>query len=228
MRRVAAGLVSGMFMLGAQASELPVWFDTFQVPQKSSRGWQSFQAAYKLGYEESEGFTAGHAMKAHVRFSEANRKAVLIWRFPDMQVEKFHMRVKLPSEAKGVYLQMVSNDTKGDAAFFKPWNNGKALFDLPIHTAEGVKVQPASPLPAGEWVVYEVAASNDVFYEQKKMKHKNADLDFSLMNTGRDGLKLSADSRPATEVFWISFIVPADSELFGKELEILVDLAEIY
>ncbi len=228
MSRFVVFIIGLVAVVWVDATELPVWFDTFGSEQKSLTGWQCFRAAYHIGFEKDRSFSDGQAMKAKMKFSRKVREGTLIWRFPDVQVNKFRMRVKLPSEAKGVYLQMVSNDTKGDDAFFKPWSNGESLFDLPIHTAEGVKTQPASPLPAGEWVVYEVAASNDVFYEQKKKKRKNADLDFSLMNTGRDGLKLSADSRPATEVFWISFIVPADSELFGKELEILVDLAEIY
>lgn len=66
---------------------------------------------------------------------------------------------------------------------------------------------------------------DDVFYEQKLQKNAQ---DLSLMNIGRDALKLSVDSRPATEAFFISFVVPGNSSLFGKELEFLIDFVEIY
>jgi hypothetical protein len=222
-------LVTGLMMAAfGQTEELPVWFDTFQETLKSQAGWQNFRAAYQLGFVDGGEFRSGRAMKANVRFSNTVREAILIWRFPDVQMEKFRIRVKLPREARDVYLRMVTNDTTGDAAFFKPWNNGKQMIDLPIHTVEGQKKQPASPLPSGEWVIYEVSMPDDVFYEQKKQKAAHAVHDFALMNTGRDQLKLSAESRPATEAFFITFAVPHHSPLFGRELEFLVDFAEIY
>ena len=220
------------FILAAsvQAAELPVWFDTFEYTRESRTGWQNFRDAYALDFIEADAPTAGKAMRVHVKFSAANRVAILIWRFPDVQMKKFRIQVQAPKGigSANVYLQMTSNDTKGDAAFFKPWNNGKSLFDLPVYTVEGWKTQPASALPAGKWVTYEGTMPDDVFYEQKKQKSNNQVLDFALMNTGRDQLKLSADSRPATEAFFISFQVPKDSPLFGRDLEFLVDLAEIY
>lgn len=215
-------------VISAHAAELPVWFDTFGSQQKTQAGWQTFRAAYEMGFDKSLSFSDGQAMAVKMTFTPQVREGIIIWRFPDVQMKKFRMRVKLPREAKDVYLRMVTNDTKGDAAFFRPWTDGDDVIDLPIHTVEGQKTQPASPLPTDEWVTYEVTMPDDVFYEQKKQKSKNQVLDFALMNTGRDQLKLSAESRPATEAFFISFVVANDSELFGKEIEVLVDLAEIY
>jgi hypothetical protein len=215
-------------VVAAKAAELPVWFDTFQNRQKSQSGWQTFRAATALAFEEDRSLTGGGLMKASVKFTPAVREAMLIWRFPDVQMNRFRLRVKVPKEAREVYLRMVTNDTKGDAAFFKPWTSGDALIDLPLDTADGQKLQSASPLPAGEWVTYDVTMPDDVFYEQKKQKANHPVEEFALMNAGRDSLNLSAESRPATEAFFISFVVPEDSPLFGKDLEILVDLAEIY
>jgi hypothetical protein len=220
------GWLAGVLIAGAV--ELPVWFDTFQEPLKSQAGWQSFRAAYQLGFVEGGAFSDGKAMTVKIKFTPQVREGIIIWRFPDVQMKKFRIRVKVPAEALEVYLRMTTNDTKGDAAFFKPWNNGKNVINLPIHTVEGQKPQPASPLPAGEWVLYEVTMPDDVFYEQKRQKAAHAVHDFALMNTGRDQLKLSAESRPATEAFFITFAVPGNSPLFGRELEILVDFAEIY
>lgn len=210
------------------AAELPVWFDTFQSKQKSLTGWQSFRALYQLDFEDGESFTGGRALKAKIRFSPDQREGILIWRFPDVQMKKFRLRVMLPAGADNVFLRMVTNDTTGDAAFFQPWTNGKTVVDLPLDTAAGQKIQQASPLPVGEWVTYDVTMPDDVFFEQKKQKANHPVEEFALMNAGRDSLNLSAESRPATEVFFISFVVPEDSELFGRELEFLVDLAEIY
>ncbi len=214
--------------VSVQAVELPVWFDTFESQQKSLAGWQSFRALYRLEFEEDGSFTGGRALKAKVRFLPDQREGILIWRFPDVQMHRFRLRVKVPQEAREVYLRMVTNDTKGDAAFFKPWTSGDALTDLPLDTADGQKIQSASPLPAGEWVTYDVTMPDDVFFEQKKQKANHPVEEFALMNAGRDSLNLSAESRPATEAFFISFVVPDDSPLFGKDLEFLVDLAEIY
>ena len=211
-----------------QAAELPVWFDTFQSTGESLNSWQTFRAATVLTFEKGQAFTGGQAMKAGVRFSPDVREGILIWRFPDVQMKKFRLRVKLPSEAEGVYLRMVTNDTKGDAAFFKPWTDGHSMAELPLDTAEGRKTQSASPLPTNEWVTYEVTMPDDIFFEQKKQKSNHPVEDFALMNTDRDSLNLSAESRPATEAFFISFVVPEDSPLFGRDLEFLVDLAEIY
>jgi hypothetical protein len=213
---------------GLLATELPVWFDVFQDPLKSQAGWQTFRAATAMELADDADASAGKVLKATVTFSPTVCQGILIWRFPDVQMKKFRMRVKAPKEAREVYLSMISNDTKGDAAFFKPWNNGKSLFNLPINTVEGPKLQPASPLPAGEWVTYEAAMPDDVFYEQKKQKSNNAVLDFALMNTGRDQLKLSAESRPATEAFFISFTVSENSPLIGRKLEFMIDFAEVY
>ena len=201
MRHLACWISLICITLCVQAAERPVWFDTFGPLQKSQAGWQSFRAAYQLNYVEGDSFVDGQAMAAKVKFTPQVREGILIWRFPDVQMKKFRLRVKLPREAKDVYLRMVTNDTKGDAAFFKPWNNGKNVIDLLIHTLEGQKKQPASSLPTGEWVVYEVTMPDDVFYEQKKQKSKHAVHDFALMNTGRDQLKLGAESRPATEAY---------------------------
>lgn len=228
MKRTAAWIFLSCIALCIQAAELPVWFDTFQSEQKSLSGWQSFRAAYQLGFEEDRSFTGGRALKANVRFSPKQREGILIWRFPDVQMKRFRLKIKVPQKAKEVYVRMVTNDTKGDAAFFRPWTDGEPTFDLPIHTAEGQKPQKASPLPAGEWVIYEVTMPDDVFYEQKKKKPNHPVQEFALMNTDRDRLQLSAESRPATEAFFISFVVPKGSPLFGEELEFFVDLAEIY
>jgi len=214
----------------APAAELPVWFDTFQAPRESRAGWQTFRAAYALGFPEDAAWTGGRALEAKVRFEPGTTEAVLIWRFPDVQMKKFRLRAMAPAEigdAK-IYLRMVTNDTKGDAAFFRPYRVGDGSFDLPVPTAEGLKTQRASPLPAGRWVDYEVAMPDDVFHEQQRRRAAHAVQDFALMNMARDALKLGADSRPATEAFFISFVVPDDSPLFGRELEIRVDLAEIY
>jgi hypothetical protein len=223
-------IVASLLAAGVSLAEtvLPVWFDTFQEKLKAQAGWQSFRAAYQLDYVTGSEFTGGQAMTVKMKFTPQVREGIVIWRFPDVQMKKFRIRVKVPAEAREVYLRMVTNDTKGDAAFFKPWNNGKNVIDLPVHTVEGQKSQPASPLPNGEWITYEVTMPDDVFYEQKKQKAAHAVHDFALMNTGRDQLKLSAESRPATEAFFISFGVQEDSPLFGRDLEILVDLAEIY
>lgn len=223
-------LFVGLLMGASVATaELPVWFDAFQSTRESLQGWQSFRAASKLGFEEDETFTAGRALKVKVSFSAKYREATLIWRFPDVQMKRFRMRVKVPPEARDVYLWMVTNDTEGNAAFFRPYAVGKPSHELPIHTRDGVKEQPASPLPAGKWATYEVVMPDDLFYEQKKKRSKGQSVqDFALMNTGRDQLKLSAESRPATEAFFITFVVPPDSPLIGRELELLVDFAEIY
>lgn len=215
-------------VVSAGATELPVWFDTFQSVQKSQAGWQTFRAAYGLEYGEDKTCIAGRFMTVKVKFTSTAREAVLIWRFPDVQMKKFRMRVKLPKEAHDVYLRMVTNDTKGDAAFFKPWTDGNSTFDLPIHTAEGLKTQSSSPLPTDEWVTYEVTMPDDIFYEQKKQKSNHPVEDFALMNTGRDQLKLRDEGRPATEAFFITFAVAKNSKLFGQDLEILVDRTEIY
>jgi len=215
-------------VVSAGAAKLPVWFDTFQSVQKSQAGWQTFRAAYGLEYGEDTACIAGRFMKVKVKFTPTTREAVLIWRFPDVQMKKFRLRVKLPKEVHDVYLRMVTNDTKGDAAFFKPWADGHSMVELPLDTAEGLKTQLASPLPTDEWVTYEVTMPDDVFFEQKKQKSNHPVEEFALMNTGRDQLKLSAESRPATEAFFISFVVLKDSPLFDEELEFLVDLAEIY
>ena len=214
--------------LSLQAAELPVWFDTFQAPRESQQGWQSFRAAYELGFDEDASLAGGRALKAKVKFSKTTREAILIWRFPNVQMKRFRLRVQVPREARDVYLRVITNNTKGDAAFFKPWNGGQSSFDLPIHTAEGQKNQPASPLPSGKWMTYEVALPEDVFYEQKKQKAGHAVEEFALMNTGRNQLNLDAGSRPAIEAFFIVFAVPNDSPLLGRELEFLVDFAEMY
>jgi hypothetical protein len=223
-------IVASLLAAGVSLAEtvLPVWFDTFQEPLKSQAGWQTFRAACQLGFAEGGQFSGSKAMTVKMKFTPQVREGIIIWRFPDVQMKKFRLRVKLPREAKDVYLRMTTNDTKGDAAFFKPWTNDEFVVDLPIHTAEGQKTQPASPLPTGEWITYEVTMPADVFYEQQKQKPKHAVHDFALMNTGRDQLRLSAESRPATEAFFISFVVADNSELFGEEIEVLVDLAEIY
>ncbi len=216
-------------MLAAHAADLPVWFDTFQSQRESLQSWQSFRAAYKLGFATNPTFIGGQALKVKIKFTPKVRAGVLLWRFPDVQMKKFRMRVKVPRQAKGVYLRMVTNDTRGDATFFKPWVGGKQIVPLPVQTNEGKKMQKASPLPPGKWVTYEVSIPDDVFYVQMKQKPKgHAVEEYALMNTDRNQLNLSADSRPATEVFFISFIVNKNSPLFGKELEFLVDLAEIY
>ncbi|QHI70375.1 Rieske (2Fe-2S) protein [Tichowtungia aerotolerans] len=210
------------------AEELPVWFDTFQAPLESQSGWQTFRAAYALEFGEDHSLAGDGFMKVKVKFTSQVREAILIWRFPDVQMKKFRLRVKLPKDAQDVFLRMVTNDTQGDAAFFKPWVDGNTTVELPLNTAEGKKVQKASPLPTDNWVTYEVTMPDDIFVEQKKQKSGHPVEDFALMNTGRDSLNLSAESRPATEAFFISFVVPEYSPLFGRELEFMVDSAEIY
>lgn len=212
------------------SEDLPVWFDTFQEPLESQSGWQTFRAATALQFEKDRSLAGDGLMKVKVRFLPKVRTAILIWRFPDVQMKQFRLRVQAPEEIgdADVYLRMVTNDTKGDAAFFKPWVHGDSSADIPIGTADGNKFQPASPLPSGEWITYEVTMPDDVFYEQKKQKPSHAVQDFALMNTGRGQLNLSAESRPATEAFFISFTVPDYSPLFGRDLEFLVDFAEIY
>lgn len=214
----------------ARAAELPVWFDTFQAPLESRAGWQTFRAAYALGFVDDPSLAGGRAMKASVCFSKETTEAVLIWRFPDVQMKIFRLRAMVPAEIGDaeVYLRMVTNDTRGDALFFKPYVDGTATNELSILTREGDKVQPASPLPAGQWVVYEVVLAEDVFHEQKKKPSAHPVQDFALMNTARDALKLSAESRPATEAFFISFQVPQNSPLVGRETEIYIDYAEIH
>lgn len=212
------------------AEDLPVWFDTFQAPLESRSGWQTFRAAYALEFEKDRSLAGDGVMKVKVTFSPEKKRAIVIWRFPDVQMKKVRIRTRVPKDIgdADIYLQLTTNDTKRDAAFFKPWTDGNPTFDLPMQTAGGKKIQPASALPAGEWVTYEVTMPDDIFYEQKKQKAAHAVQDFALMNTGRGQLNLSAESRPATEALFLAFHVPEYSPLFGRDLEFLIDFAEIY
>lgn len=168
-------------------------------------------------------------MKVKGRFAKGNAEAVLLWRFPDVQMKKFRARILIPESvpAGDIFFQVVSNDTKGDALFFKPFVQGAATVDLPCPTHEGIKMQPASPLPRGKWTVYEARWPDDVFYEQKPPKTPRGQ-DFALMNTARDALNLSAESRPAAEVLFMSFQIPDGSPLIGQEVEFYLDWVEIY
>ncbi|MCF7818657.1 MAG: hypothetical protein K9M54_12335 [Kiritimatiellales bacterium] len=212
------------------APAVPVWFDAFQAPLESRAGWQTFQAAYALEFVSALPETGRPALKAKARFSKTNLSAVLIWRFPDLQMHRFRARIMVPANlpAGDVFFQMVANNTQGDALFFKPYLDGKPTYDLPCQTIEGLKQQPASPLPHGKWAVYDVGLPGSLFFEQKKGKAAHPVQDMALMNTGRDALNLSAESRPAMEVFFMSFQVPDNSPLLDKEVWFYIDLVEIY
>lgn len=66
---------------------------------------------------------------------------------------------------------------------------------------------------------------DDVFYEKQLQKTSQ---DFSMGNIGRYALNLSADSRPATEAFFISSVVLDNSSLFLQKLEFLINSVSLY
>ena len=212
------------------APAIPVWFDAFVSPSDSRASWQTFKAAYAMEIVPLLPETGRPALKAKVRFSKTDLSAVLIWRFPDVQMHRFRARIMVPADLPpgDVFFQMVANNTQGDALFFKPYLDGEPTCDLPSQTVEGMKQQPASPLPRGKWAAYDVGLPGSLFFEQKKEKAAHPVQDFALMNTGRDALNLSAESRPAMEVFFMSFQVPANSPLLDQEVEFYIDLVEIY
>jgi hypothetical protein len=169
-------------------------------------------------------------LKVKARFSQKEKEAKLIWRFPDVQLRKFVLRVMVPKQAHTgeVFLRVLMNDTRGDAYFFKPYVQGTSTADLPCWTLGGMKMQKASPLPVGKWVAYTADPAADIFYQQKKQKSANAVQDMALMNTPRDALNIDSGSRPAMEAVFISFQIRDGSPLINQQVEFYLDCVEIY
>lgn len=232
MRRVLflSWIAAGCLSVGAVAqNEYPMVFDHFQSSFESRSGWQSFRAAHAFEIVKDHPKAGPHALKVKARFSEENKEATLIWRFPDVQFRKFRARVMMPEQPNtgDVFFRLLTNDTRGDAYFFQPYVDGSQTKDLACLTQEGVQMQPASPLQIGQWVNYEVSSADNIFYHQSKKKPAHEVQDFALMNTARDSLNLSEESRPAMEAAFIVFQIPAGSPLIGKEVEFYLDFVEI-
>jgi hypothetical protein len=230
MYRLYSFLLVAIYSVCAQAADVPVLFDNFQAPLESLASWQNFRAAHTIGFVDNPSLAGGRAVRVQGHFSRGNSEAVLIWRFPDVQMKKFRARILIPESvpAGDVYFQVIANNTKGDAFFFKPFIQGDVRIELPYRTREGIKKQPAAPLPRGKWIIYEARCPEDVFYEQKRTEASRNTQDFSLMNTTRSALNLSVESRPATEALFLSFQILEDSPLIGKDVEFYLDWVEIY
>lgn len=228
-KRVLSVLVWAV-ALCSYAAELPIWFDTFQAPLESRRAWQTFRAADALSFAEEGDDAGGGVMRAHVRFCQEHREAILIWRFPDVQMRSVRMWARIPESVPDgeILLRVISNDTQGDALFFRPYSGETKQVDWPGGPNDGDSRPTASPLPRGRWVVYEARLPDDVFHEQRRAPAEHPVHDFSLMNIGRDALQLSGEDRPALEALFFSFQVTNDSPLIGREMGIEVGRVELY
>lgn len=223
-------IAAGSVFAQPETQDVPVVFDTFQSSFESRTGWQNFGAAYAMEFIETSSEAGPSRLKVKARFSQKEKEAKLIWRFPDVQCRKFVVRAMMPRQAHAgdVFLRVLMNDTRGDAYFFNPYVQGTSPVELPCWTLGGMKIQKASPLPVGKWITYTADPAADVFYLQKKQKAANAVQDMALMNTPRDALNIDSGSRPAMEAVFISFQIKDGSPLINQDVEFYLDCVEIY
>ena len=223
--------LSGLIFLGwmhAFSAEVPLLFDTFGWQGESRMGWQSFKAAERIEWIDEYSETGRPALKVYVHFTSQKREATLIWRFADVQMKKFNVRLLMPKQKNrgDVFLHALVTDTRGDAWFLKPWIDRKTV-ELPYWTRDGRMTQPASPLPVGRWVEYTVNFADDIFYHLPKEKPNHPVQDFALMNISREALNLNSSSRSAVEAVFISFQILPESVLIDKDVVFYLDLVEI-